>query len=306
MELRDWALITFTILVQMSVGSFIVLGFVHFYATRKAGMEQADRLSDLALLAIVPVLVLAFGASLLHLGNPMNAYRAVTNIGTSWLSREILFGVSFAVVATLFALLQWRKIGPFIFRSIVAWIAALLGVGLVFSMSKVYMLPSQPAWNTLETPISFFVTTFLLGVLAMGIAFVANYAYIQKKKDECVDAQCTLLRGSLRGIAISSVILLGIELVVLPIYLAVLATGSAAAIASVKMMVGQYLVLFILRLVLVFLGGGVLALFLYQNASSAGKEKVLGYLAYAAFFVVLAAETIGRFMFYAIHVNIGL
>jgi anaerobic dimethyl sulfoxide reductase subunit C (anchor subunit) len=64
MTLRDWALITFTILVQMSVGSFLVLGVVHFYATRKAGMEEADRMSDRALLAIVPVLVLAFGAPL--------------------------------------------------------------------------------------------------------------------------------------------------------------------------------------------------------------------------------------------------
>ncbi len=306
MALHDWALIVFTVLAQMSVGSFIVLGVVHFFAARKAGMEQADRLSDRALLAIVPVLALAFGASLLHLGNPLNAYRAVTNIGTSWLSREILFGVSFAVVATLFALLQWRKIGPFIFRTIIAWIASILGLILVFSMAKVYMLPSQPSWNTLATPITFFVTTFLLGVMAMGIAFVANYAYIHKKKDDCIDAQCSLLRDSLRGISIAAVILLGIELVVLPVYIVVLATGSTAAVASLKMMAGEYLVLFILRVTLGFLGAGVLALFLYQNASSVGREKFIGYLAYPAFFAVLAAEVIGRFIFYATHVGIGL
>jgi DMSO reductase anchor subunit len=46
MNARDWALITFTILTQMSVGSFLVLGIVHYYANRKAGMKEADRLSD--------------------------------------------------------------------------------------------------------------------------------------------------------------------------------------------------------------------------------------------------------------------
>ena len=56
MEVREWALITFSILAQMSVGSFIVLGAVHYFAQRKSGEKQADELSDRALLAIGPVL----------------------------------------------------------------------------------------------------------------------------------------------------------------------------------------------------------------------------------------------------------
>lgn len=306
MTLRDWGLIIFTVLVQMSVGSFLVLGVVHFFATRKAGKEEADRMSDRALLAIVPVLVLAFAASLLHLGSPANAYTAVNNLSTSWLSREILAGVSFAVVATVYAFLQWRKIGPFILRAIIGWIAAIVGVGLVFIMSNVYMLPTQPAWNTFVTPLSFYVTTILLGLFATGIAYVANYAYIAKKKADCAEAQCDLLRGAMRGIAVTAIVLVGIELVVMPVYIAFLATGVPAAMATVKMMVGEYLALFILRIALAFLGAGVFAFFLYRNASSPGREKVLGYLAYAAFFIVLAAEVIGRFMFYTTHVNIGL
>ena len=110
MDVREWALITFTILAQMSVGSFIVLGAIHYFVVQKSGTKQADELSDRALLAIGPVLALGMAASLLHLGNPLNAYKAVTNLGSSWLSREILFGVLFAVVGALFALMQWRKI----------------------------------------------------------------------------------------------------------------------------------------------------------------------------------------------------
>src|SRR5512143_1729805 len=181
MNVREWALISFTILAQMSVGAFVVLGIVHFLAQRKAGSEQADRLSDRALLAIGPVMVLGLLVSLLHLGNPLNAYRAVANIGTSWLSREILFGALFAVAGGAFAIAQWRKIGSFAMRNLLAVAAALIGLALVYSMANVYMLGTEPAWDTWATPVSFFVTTLLLGVLAMGAAFVANFAYIQRK-----------------------------------------------------------------------------------------------------------------------------
>ena len=307
MDIREWALIGFTILSQMAVGAFVVLGAVHFFAARSAGPEQADRLSDRALLAIGPVLVLGLVASLAHLGNPLNAYRAVANVATSWLSREILASVLFAAVGGLFAIMQWRKLGTFAVRNVIAWIAAAIGLFLVYSMGRVYQLPLQPAWDTLATPILFFTTTLLLGLLAVGAAFVANYAYVQRQAPGCAEAQCQLLRGSLRWFAVGAVGLLGIQLVTVPLQVAYLAAlPSEAARASVGLMFGQYGLLFGLRLVLAFVGAGVLAVFVYQNAASAGRERVLGWLAYSAFGLVLVAEVIGRFMFYATHVKIGL
>jgi anaerobic dimethyl sulfoxide reductase subunit C (anchor subunit) len=306
MDARDWALITFTILVQMSVGSIWVLGVAHFFAARKYGTEEADRLSDRALFALVPVIVLAFIASLLHLGNPFNAYRAVAHLGSSWLSREIFFGVIFAVLAFIFAFLQWRKIGSLVLRNVFAWLAALDGLVLVFVMSNVYMLPTQPAWNSWATPVSFFATTFLLGAMAMGAAFVANYTYLQRKQPGCADAQCALMRAALRWIAVASVLLVGVELVVLPIYMTTVAVGSAAGLASVQLMVGAFGWALVLRVILAFVGAGVLAVFLYQNAMSVGQEKMLGTLAYAAFVIVLVAEVLGRLLFYATHIRIGI
>jgi anaerobic dimethyl sulfoxide reductase subunit C len=306
MNVRDWALITFTILVQMSVGAFWVLGVAHFLAARKYGAEEADRLSDRALLALVPVIALAFIASLLHLGNPLNAYRAVTNLGNSWLSREIFFGVVFAVLAFVFALMQWRKIGSFVLRNVIAWLAALVGLVLVYSMSRVYMLSTEPAWNSLATPVSFFTTTFLLGSLAMGAAFVANYAFLQRKKADCAEAQCTLMREALRWIAVAAVVLVGVELIVLPLYLSATASGNPVGLASVKLMAGSYAWILALRVILAFIGAGVFAIFLYQNAMSAGHEKLLANLAYTAFIVVLVAEVLGRVLFYATQIRIGV
>ncbi|MBI4787690.1 MAG: dimethyl sulfoxide reductase anchor subunit [Chloroflexi bacterium] len=304
MEMREWALITFTILAQMSVGSFLVLGAVHFFSNRKAGEKQADELSDRALLAIFPVLGLGLLASLLHLGNPLNAYKAVTNLGSSWLSREILSGVLFAVVGFGFAVMQWRKLGSFALRNAVGWIAALIGVALVFSMAMVYSLPTRPSWNLFTTPLSFFVTTLLLGVLAMGAAFVANYWYVQRTNPGCADDQCKLLRESLRWLAVGSIVLLGVEFVVIPLSLAMQAASAAGA--SAAMLVGTHGALFALRLALVFVGAGILGVFLYKTALEPGQERVMGVLAYSAFVLVFVAEVAGRFLFYATSIKVGL
>lgn len=301
MNIHDWALITFTILAQMSVGSFIVLGAVHFYSTKKAGAEEADKLSDRALLAIFVVLALGFVASLFHLGNPFNAYRAVTNFGSSWLSREITSGVAFAVVGGLFALMQWRKIASFQARNIIAWIAAVIGVVLVISMSQVYMIRTQPAWNTLATPVMFLATTALLGALAVGVALVASVS-----KKDASDVQKELMRDALRWVSIASVFALGVEVIAIAVRLAILATGGEAAVASMAMLMDPYGAAFIIQLLFVFVGGGVFSVFIYQNAQSAGKEKVLSSLAYGAFALVLVAEVLGRFLFYAAHVMISI
>lgn len=309
MEAREWALILYTILTQLSVGAFIIIGVVHFFAERKAGIVEADRMSDRALLAIGPLLVLAMIASLFHLGTPANAYRAISNVGSSWLSREILFTVLFLVVGGVFALMQWRKVSTPQVRNAIAVLAAVIGVVLVYSMSRVYMIRTVPVWDNLATPISFFTTTFLLGALAVGLAYVVNYSYMQRRGEaECGDTgvQCELLRTAMRGLAIAAILLVGIHLVIVPAHLAYLSGGPQAAQESAGIISEDYGVLLILRLVLVFLGAAVLGSFIYQNASSPGRERFIGNLALVAFALVLVGEVVGRFIFYASEVSLGI
>ncbi len=306
MNVRDWSLILFTILVQMSVGAFWVLGLVHFYASRKVDEKEADRLSDRALLAIGPLMVLGLLASLLHLGDPLNSFKAVSNVGSSWLSREILFGTTFAVLGGLFAVMQWRKMSSFAVRNVVALLAGLVGLFLVSSMSMVYMLPSQPAWDTLATPVFFFSAALLLGSMAMGTAFAANFLFLKRKGEEGLSAQLDLLRSTLRGIAIAALILLGIQLVVTPLYVAGLSSGVPAAQKSAAMLVEDFPVVFALRLIFSFVGAGLFATILYQGASSQAKERSLAFLVYSAFALVLVSEVLGRYLFYAIKVKVGI
>lgn len=307
METREWALIAFTILSQMSIGAFVVLGIVHFFAVRKAGPVEADRLSNYALLAIGPTLVLGMIASFFHLGNPLNGPLAISNLGSSWLSREIFFVVLFCIVGAVFAFMQWRHIGTPTIRNLVAWLAALIGLAQVFSMSMVYMLPIQPYWNTVGTLLAFFSTAFLLGSLAIGAALVATYTYIRRKAPDCAETQCVLLRQTVKGIAVAAVLLLGVQLIAAPLQMSLLASQTnPAGIMSVGRLYEDYGLLQAIRLVLAFVGAGLFGVFLYRNASVEGREKLIGNAVYAAFTIVLVAEVIGRFLFYAAHIKIGL
>jgi anaerobic dimethyl sulfoxide reductase subunit C (anchor subunit) len=248
---------------------------------------------------------LALLASLLHLNNPGNIFGAVPNLGSSWLSREVVLSVTFVVLAALFNFLQWRKIGSSGLRAVIGWITVVVGLVQTYAMGMVYMIRTQPAWNTFATPVTFFVTTLLLGALAVTVALVINYS-VNLKKADAADKQIGLLRNILQGTTVSAIILLGIEFLVYPLYLAYLATQGAAALESVKILTGSYGATLIIRLFLVFIGAGVLAAFMLRNTAAMDKERVMSYLVYSAFILVLVGEVMGRFLFYAAHVRVGL
>jgi anaerobic dimethyl sulfoxide reductase subunit C (anchor subunit) len=290
----------------MSVGTFVVLGIVNTLARRKYGVKAADMLSDRALLAIGPVIILAFIASLFHLGSPFSAYRAVANLGTSWLSREILSGILFAITGGLFAVMQWRKIGSEMIRTVIAWVAAAIGLFFIFAMSNVYMVETIPTWDTVFTPLSFFATTFLLGILAVAAAYVATYAYVARRQPVDAEAEREYLRWTLQGLALVSILMLGVIFVLIPTNLAYQYTGPLAGVSTMRDVIAEYGMVLLIRLILVFLGAGLLAVVLIRNTLSAGRESALSTLAYSAFALVLISEILGRFLFYASYVRVGI
>lgn len=307
MNTNEWALVIFSVVMQMTVGAFCVLGVVHFFATRRNGITEADKLSDRALLAIGPFAVVSLIVSLLHLGNPVNAPLAISNLGSSWLSREILLSLLFSGGGAVFAFVQWRKLLTPTVRNALAVIVAIIGLVLVYSMSMIYRISNIPAWDTLATQLTFFVTTFLLGSLAMGAAFVANFWYMRRKNMDTQNTQYILLATSLRWIALFAVVLLGLQFVVVPLYLTTLSMqGSTAATASMEVIAQQQGLILALRLVLLFVGAGLLSLFLYATASSESKLRLTSNMVYGAFALVLVSELLSRYLFYASMVQIGL
>ncbi len=299
MDTREWALLAFTILGQTAAGLMIVLMIVRTFIAAKAGGDLADRLTKLPLFLVAPIMAVAFVASLFHLGSPLHIVRSVPNIGSSWLSREVVFAVIFMVFAAIYTFMQWRKSGGESLRVVIGWITAVIAAIYIYAMGMVYMIATQPAWNTLATPLTFITGSLLIGTLGMAAGLVVGHAGLKGEEMKVVNT-------TLQVLAITSIVLLGIEFIILPIYLAYLANQGGAALQTLNMMVGSFGVVFFFRLLLLFGGAGVLAAYLYRNASIAEKEKTLATLAYSAFALALVGELLGRFIFYATHYRIGI
>ena len=106
MELGELPMILFTVITQMCVGMFIVLGVVQTIGSTRYSVKAVDRLADPALLAIGPAMILGLLVSMLHMHDVLNVFNVFRHFNSSWLSREIVFGIAFAALGFLFCLMQ--------------------------------------------------------------------------------------------------------------------------------------------------------------------------------------------------------
>lgn len=286
-------LILFTLLIQLSVGAFLTLGGLYFLFSRQAGAAAANALTGSGLLAVGPIVVLGMLASLFHLGTPRNAYRVLLNWRSSWLSREILFTLLFAFSGAVFSALQWYQFGPFSARALAGGLTGLFGLALVYSMARLYMLRTLPAWNANSTPLSFFTTTFLLGSLAAGV-FLAFQTFPEAGSPLPASLLRTLSRIALSELALIWFLLLGVLLISQPIGLPGWFKDQESEAARWCNRI------LLLRLALIFGGAGVMGWLVHLQAAPSGSGNDLAALTLAAFGLVLVGEILGRYLFYEI------
>lgn len=302
---HELPLVIFTLIAQMSVGSFVVLGVIHLLNSR-LDPEVVDRVADPALYAIGPLLVLGMAASTVHLGSPLRAANALRHIGTSWLSNEIAAGIAFLVTGAAFAAAQWFKVGSSRVRQVLAFLAAAVGSFLVYCISRVYSLRTVPAWNTSYTLVDFVVTALLLGALAVGTALVVA-SRIQARRGLSDRAGDQLVLSCVRGIAIAAMALLAVKFVAQPIYLAFLGTHADPAAAQSLRLRGQtYGGYAIIQYTAIVSGVAVLGYFLARLTRGPVAQRVVTGVAISAFGLVFLGELVGRMLFYASMVRTGL
>jgi anaerobic dimethyl sulfoxide reductase subunit C (anchor subunit) len=285
--MKERSLVAFTILSQMAVGAFWTLGGAYFLVAREAGLNTAGAPPERPFLTVAVLMVLALGASVLHLGTPLAAWRALGNAGSSWLSREVWSTALFTGASALFAGLLWFDRGTPVVRGVVFGVATLLGLALILSMSWAYRLRTLPAWNSWVTPASFLTTALLLGGLAAG---VLGAAFAEPWPGRPVGPE-------LPGGAIA---LLAVEFLLLPLWLAGLAGGSAAARRALARLVEERSAAFKWRLVLMIATVGAAGL-AFTPLSRVGPLLLL-----PAFLLVLVSEVLGRALFYEARVREGV
>jgi DMSO reductase anchor subunit len=79
MNVREWALPVYTILIQLAVGALFVLWLIRTLANSKFNHQEIDRIIRNPILVIALTVVVAMGGSHFHLSKPFESFLAVLN-----------------------------------------------------------------------------------------------------------------------------------------------------------------------------------------------------------------------------------
>ena len=160
-EHPHWTLIFMTVFTQMAVGAIAAMSASQGIAGSAIARAPA--------VIVVLIAILALGASTLHLGRPIYAFRALSMWRRSWLSREVLFFCLFASAAIIYASLLWIGSKASLGSGIVA---ATLGLIAIYASARLYTVPARPMWNSRHSFLEFYLSAAFTGTIASSI-FVA-------------------------------------------------------------------------------------------------------------------------------------
>jgi len=176
-EHAHWPLILMLVLTQLAVGAFAV----EWLLTAVARDPLALATLPVQSLSMFAFGLLALGVSVLHLGRPRYAFRAVLGLRTSWLSREIVTFGLFAFLAAAYSGANWFAARHL---AIAQDVTGPLGVAVVASgvlgvlcSVMVYQCTRRDLWNGFGTASRFLLTAVDLGLATALVTSLAAVGF---------------------------------------------------------------------------------------------------------------------------------
>jgi Fe-S-cluster-containing dehydrogenase component/DMSO reductase anchor subunit len=148
------------VLTQLSVGAFIADLLLRAFTRSGSDLPVFDAL------VVVAVGTLALAASLLHLGRPQFAYRAVIGLRHSWLSREVVAFGAFTGLAAPYALLLLTGWAP----AAVPWsgvAVAVAGLAGIACSVLIYSTTRRSSWRTSSVASKFVCSGAISGLATL-------------------------------------------------------------------------------------------------------------------------------------------
>lgn len=306
MNVREWALPVYTILMQLSAGTLLLLWVVRAVRMPSFGAVAMSRVVKIPLTIVFFTTCVAMVGSHFHLSQPFRSYLAVINFRTSWLSREIVFTVLFFITVAFLSLLHWLGDDRNGLKTILGWLAVCLSIVLVYCMSRIYLLPTQSAWNSQFTILSFYLTLLFLGCIALPAILLIDFSFSSVLALKQLDERALLIRSVLIWCTAAALLVWGAVVVLSIRQLVMLRSGDSWAQTSFELLTSLYLPLVVLRIALPLFGLVWLVVSLAQALKQNKSIRDLTTPAYISCISVMVGEILGRFLFYAIHIRLGV
>ncbi|WP_272700917.1 dimethyl sulfoxide reductase anchor subunit family protein [Desulfovibrio sp. Fe33] len=284
----DWSLVLFTILVQSAVGIVVITEAARLFAGASGSALRWQTPVACVMTALGLIL------SLTHLGTPLHSVFTIMNLGNSWLSREILSVSAFFIAICALAFMRMRN--DAVKATGLSVLAMALGLLAVFVMTKVYLLETVPAWNSVATAFSFYGTMLLAGAVASGVI-----GSIENSGKDCGE-DCTSVTGLLCASAQA-----GLALKFIAVALGMIALGSVGSLGTsgLDLVAGEGVSAQIVRIAMICAGAGVFTWFGFK-AMGTRQLRLAMNPALCALALVMAGEIIDRLMFYGTYMRIGI
>ncbi|TVQ17266.1 MAG: hypothetical protein EA361_02640 [Bacteroidetes bacterium] len=286
----EWSLIFFTLLSQFSAGLLMSVFVFRVFLSADSFINK-EKLTLLCIATAFIAMLLALGLSFLHLNAPLSSVYAMSNLRESWLSREILMASLFALLLFLQVVASSFKLFSPRIQNILMALGVMAGLYFIYSMGRLYMIPTVPAWNNPGTMVAFYATAFLTG----PAGFLLVHEELSRKND-------ILKKPSVNMIPLGGMIFAGMLMVAAaalfsnPETTALANIGFEAQPTSRFLMIGRWLLLVVG--VAVFMGSFVS---IKKPESTLATPKL-----YWGFGLLVVSEVIARFDFYNSYFRIGL
>ena len=291
MNMNPWPLICFSLLTQMSVGLFIISESTGLAFSRRFSSAVLGPLRLLTRSLVLVLSILAVVLSFFHLGKPWRVLNILNNLGSSWLSREIMFMILFILLVVVSTILEWRKVRGQKIQLVLFLIGGLSGLFLVVAMFRLYMLPTVPVWNHFATPIMFFLVCFLLGSQLTALSWTAYFD--KSKSSQLQEIRVYWNQKALRRIENLSL--------VLTVFIVL-----GAILLLIQPIIQNNAVVLLIRILLSLLGVFILGKEWIPFRPIQTKKQTNHRLVYTVFLVLFLAEVLGRYLFYAVYSRLGL
>ncbi|MDP4176277.1 MAG: DmsC/YnfH family molybdoenzyme membrane anchor subunit [Bacteroidota bacterium] len=298
MRSSEWPLIFFTLMIQMSAGFFVILSILHVPIFAENEIIVLREILCKLPLVICLIIALALAISFFHLGNPKNALYVLTNISSSWLSREILLTIVFSIFAFTASFIIYMNFFPFVFEQLILALTAISGIALVYSMSRLYMLKTVPTWNSNYTMISFYLSAATLGLFSLLTILI----YFLKQSGISI-GQLKAQEGLANFILAVCFILIASELVLGILQFKSLRKEASSTRNKFNLIVQRHRYLIMFRFIL-----GIIILFLIFIIIAMQSKTIVevSHLIYISFTLMIVSEFCGRYLFYEMYASIGI
>ena len=273
--MENLSLVIFSIFVQAAIGIivFVAIGrLLNKDAVFKKAMFTAAGLSIIGMLT-----------SVLHLGRPLNAIRALNQFSTSWLSREIWFTSFFVGLTVLALILLLKKQQKKGFYSILLYIAAIVGLVDVFFMASIYSHTGVPVWQGNSIYFEFYTASISMGAI-LFLALSGKEAEKMKRIIALTIAAAVVIQIAA---AVPNLITLGLS-------------TNGALIKSMSIL-GDMTFLTAIKWGFILIGAGFV-LWMAKDKESKSESRIL----ISSTILLLVGQGVGRYLFYASMVVTGV